>query len=256
MKKPRRYKSSPHRRYADSNRRRNPWSSLIALAVLSALVFVIAKFILWAANTPYFSVKEVTVEGLKYLPKESVLTEMDSVKGHNIFKLKLGELEKKLENFPWVKQARFYRSLPSTLALKLSERAPLALLNSKGRLIVIDYDGNLLAPPLSGEVYDLPIISNCSQGGDNYLEAVNFLRAAKTLCPQIYAEISEVHFSEESNCITGFIGEKAVPVKIGGGSYREKIIKLWVLMKDSDISFNELRYADIRFPKKIFYIPS
>lgn len=253
MKKPRKHKSTPHRQNKPRHKRKNPWGPLITMAVMTAAVFIIVKFILWAASTPYFSVREITVEGLKYLPQESVMAEVDSVRGLNIFKLNINELEEKLENFPWVKRARIYRSLPSTIAVKLTERSPLALLNSSGRLIVIDYDGNFLAPPLNGQVYDLPVISNCFQGGEIYLDAVNFLRAAKTLCPQIYAEISEVHYGEESNCIISFIGSGAVPVKIGSGYYRDKIIKLWVLMNDSDVSLDRLRYADLRFTNKIFY---
>jgi hypothetical protein len=152
-----------------------------------------------------------------------------------------------------VYKARIYRSLPSELKVEISERELLALYNSSGRLIVVDIEGKLVALPRAGEIYDLPLISNCAQGEQDYFSAVNFLRAAKILSPPVFASIMEVGFSEPNDCLTALVGNNAKMVKIGNGSYAEKVMKLWILINRTEVPVDSICYADLRFPQKIYF---
>ena len=49
-----------------------------------------------------------------------------------------------LDNLPWVKTARVERRLPDTIYIRLQERNPVALWQSKGKLKLVDHDGSIL----------------------------------------------------------------------------------------------------------------
>jgi len=232
---------------------RSPWQPLLILLGLTVFGFAVWKFTIWVMSTKYFNVREVTVSGLRYVKENEVKAEVADAVGVNTFKLKISVYEERLEGLPWVKEARIYRELPSRLQVDISERELLALLNTRGGLTVVDSEGNLVAPPRVGEIYDLPLISGCVDGEGQFLEAVNFLRAAKTLCPQVYSKISEVYFLGRNLNLYALVDESAKRVKIGRGFYRDKVFKLWLALFHSEIDFNSFAGFDIRFPGKIFY---
>ena len=252
MKRKTRYKDYRPKRSNRLSPKRNPWKGLIRLAVSAVFLFIILNVCIWAAKSPHFQIKEISIQGLNYSSEEAVRGELNSVLGENIFRAKLKSIEKKLENHPWVEQARIYRSIPSGLQVQITERRPLALLNTSGSLIIVDFEGNLLTKPLGGQVYDLPLINGGSCGGLNYLEAVNFLRAAQVLAPLVYSQISEVFYAREDKCLTALMGKRATRIKIGENGYREKVFKLWILINKTDIRLEQIKYADMRFSGKIF----
>lgn len=249
-RRPRRSKSRPVKR------RGNPWLPLITLVTLTIVGFLIYKFVFWAISTEYFSVKEITIAGLRYIKENEIQAELKDALGTNIFRLKISEMEEKLASLPWVKEVRIYRALPSNLHVDVFERELLALLNTGSGLIAVDCEGELVAPPRTGEIYDLPLITGCSTGEENFLQAVNFLRAGRTLCPRVFAAISEVTFPGADRALHALVAEGAKPVLIGKGSHPEKVFKLWLLIYHPEMKFSDYSNMDLRFPGKVFFTRS
>jgi len=95
------------------------------------------------------------------------------------------------------------------------------------------------------------LISGLAEKSPAYYEAIDFLRAANTLSPSVYYEISEI--TDYLDTLTILFGDEALPVKIGAGNHAEKITKLWALLNEPAIPFKQMYYADVRFSQKIFF---
>lgn len=230
---------------------RNPWNSLLLIIFGSLAIYGTIHLGLWSHKTSYFEVKEIDISGIRYAAEDSVRSKASSALGKNLFKLKLKDLENDLETLPFVEKARVFRTMPMGLKVKIEEKRPIALYNTGSRLLVVDYNGDIIAEPRRENYYDLPLISGLAEKSRAYYEAVDFLRAANTLSPSVYYEISEI--TDYLDTLTILFGDEALPVKIGAGNHSEKIIKLWALLNEPAIPFKQMYYADVRFSQKIFF---
>lgn len=230
-----------------------PLKSIGALALLAGACLGGGRLFMWSAAAPHFNVSSLSVSELKYLNDDDLISELKPALNQNIIKLNLKNLEEKLEGLPYVEEARIYRSLPSELYVNVTERDLLAMLDTGDGLKVMDFDGRLVASPRPGEVFDLPIISGCASGDGGFIDAVNFLRSARTFCPRVYAQISQVVIEPESSELTIIAGESVSLIKIGRGLYRDKVLALWILFERSSLKLEETTMIDLRFPQKIYY---
>jgi len=234
-------------------RKHNPWRSFFNLVGVAVAGFLFWMIISWISSTGFFAVDKITVSGLNYLTQEEIIKPMNKAKGLNIFRLKAEDFEDELKKLPYVKNVRIYRELPSELHVIVKERELLALVNTGSSLIAVDIEGNLVAPPRKGNVYDLPIISKSGEDNKNLHQAVDFLRAAKTFSPEVYAKISEVKLSGKQGDIYAFVDNSAKPVLVGRDNYKEKILKLWLLMHREEVDFKSFASVDLRFAGKVFF---
>lgn len=230
---------------------RNPWNSLLSIIFGFLAIYGAVHLGLWSLKTSYFNVSGVEISGLKYAVEDSVRSKLRETLGKNLLKIDLEQLEDSLETIPFVKQVRVFRSLPSILRVEITEKELLAIYNSGRELIAVGFDGGFAARPGLKDFYDLPIITGIPAQSREYHNAIDFLRAAKTLSPVIYYKISEI--TNFLNTTTILLGEKALPVKIGTGNHHDKMLKLWALLNKPEIPTGQMLYADVRFPQKIYF---
>ena len=251
------YKKS--RRSSGRNTKRktsNAWHPFFKLSALIITGFVAWKVVFWVFSTNLFAIDQISVSGIKYLTVEEVRAQVEDLKGINTFKILTEEYETKLGNLPYVREARIYRSLPSEIHVEIMESDLLAFINTGNSLVAVDVEGNIVAPPRKGNVYDLPLISQEKESDTGFLNAINFLRAAKVFCPEVFAKISEVKITGKNHDIYALVDYYAKPVRIGNGNYKEKVLKLWVLLSREDVDFKSLTAVDLRFPGKVFFTRS
>ena len=229
--------------------RKNPWKSALALLMLGVIGFALWRMVFWALDTDYFNIRNISFTGLRYQEEKSARAVVDSVKGTNIFRLKISGLERRLEELPWVKRVRIYRVFPAEITVKVEEKELIAALNRRSRLYGVDRDGHITAVLCPGEVFDLPVISGIARSEAEYYQAVNFLRAASTLCPTVYSQVSEVILHR--GVLTALVGKSAIPVAVGNDDYPEKVLKLWALLYKTEWEANKNSSVDLRFPGKI-----
>ena len=92
-----------------------------------------------------FSVENVLVDGRVNTSRDSLRGLLAIDKGQSIFEPDLSDLKEKLEQITWVKSATVERRFPDVIAVRLEERKPLALWQNRGKLSVIDLDGQVLS---------------------------------------------------------------------------------------------------------------
>jgi cell division protein FtsQ len=92
------------------------------------------------AVTP-FKLADVTVEGRKYVPRESILTALNVQRGDSLLGIDLQAARKRLEAIDWVASATVERRLPDTLYVTLKERYAVAIWQNGDEYTLIDRNG-------------------------------------------------------------------------------------------------------------------
>lgn len=92
-----------------------------------------------------FVLENVIIEGQKNMPSKDIISILGSKKGDPIFEINLRGTKNKLENHIWVKAAIVERRLPSSIYIAVHERTPIAIWQFKGKLYVVDAEGNRIS---------------------------------------------------------------------------------------------------------------
>ncbi len=108
--------------------------------------------------SPRFEISRLGIHGLSRLTPETIVKHLDIQAHTNIFQVRLNEIQRKLEEMTWVKEARVFRSFPRKLSIRLTERVPFALVKL-GELYLVDRDGVILGSLASGSEIRLPIVT-------------------------------------------------------------------------------------------------
>ncbi|MAK55655.1 MAG: cell division protein FtsQ [Pusillimonas sp.] len=103
------------------------------LALLAVLA-LIAGFIVWLIQRPYFSITQIKIEPMasQHLNYVSAPTVQATVAGRlagNFFTINLDQARRIFESVPWVRQASVRRVWPNTLQVRFEEQQPLAIWN-------------------------------------------------------------------------------------------------------------------------------
>jgi len=105
---------------------------------------------------PVFRVRRVEVHGAAYLRARQVAQALALRPGANLFD-PLGPLTKRVLAMDGVTRAEIHRRLPGALVVDVTEREPIALARSGGRLILVDRAGRVLPFDPSRAPSDFPI---------------------------------------------------------------------------------------------------
>lgn len=100
-------------------------------------------------------VESVQVEGRQRADKQAILAALGVSRGTPILSVDLDAAKARLETVPWVRNASIERLLPDTLYVRLTERAPLALWQHRGKFDLVDQDGNVIA---NADIRDYPFL--------------------------------------------------------------------------------------------------
>lgn len=136
------------------SRGRSVWSSLWSrgrsiggrrLAVLATFVLVtIGGGLLALSRSPLLAVRTIDVRGVERLSPDRVRGLADVDPGADLLWLDLPAVEARIEQGRWVADASVDRELPSTLAIRIAERVPVALVRTSAGDTVVAGDGTLL----------------------------------------------------------------------------------------------------------------
>ena len=132
--------SEANRRRRGKRRKQNPF-----LAVLIILLIVFGGYFI-AFKSGVFDVKEIEVSGNEHYT-EGQVAELTGVEfGDNIFRTRVSEVAKRLEQDPYIRKAEVQWSLPAGLIIILDERRESVLIELEGGegYIIVDYDGMIL----------------------------------------------------------------------------------------------------------------
>jgi cell division protein FtsQ len=231
----------------------------IILCVIGALVW--GSFS-WAEYTKIFQNPNIVITGNSIVDESEYYSFLWDQNSPDIFAEDLSAISDRIEEHPYVAGARVSKQFPKGILIEVSERYPVALLNSNP-LLLIDNKNTVLPFRSNSFNFQIPILSNFEITNDLFpvgkqtlsptaINVVQFLNRIKIEYPQLYNNLSEIRLSQYSDYELILAEE---PTKIVIGKYMEwsKILVLKEFEKSvsSQKLLTDYAYLDLRYDNQV-----
>ncbi len=220
---------------------------LVAFGVMASASIVNARLL---------AVDRLTVDGNHQLSDGEVDAVIGGVLGESLLLVDLQQLQRRLLDSPWVASVTVRRVLPSTIAVRVVERDPIAIARLGNRLYLVDGTGIIIDEygPQYGD-FELPIVDGMAEpdsGGGSAIDpgraqlVARFL-AALGVRPELRRSVSQVDVSREGN-VAILIGDDPTLLFLGDEQFVERIrtyleIRPTLIERMDDIDFVDLRFG-------------
>jgi len=208
-----------------------------------------------------FALSDISIEGNHLLSRVQVLKLCGLKPGSDrLMEIRPSEVVKNLKESPYINDASAVRSLPSTLRIVISERAPLAFIYGRG-LNLIDEEGVLLPVPRDHRKWNLPFITGVNQPlgtlgekttASRAQQAVEILAFVRFMKSPVGDLISEIDMSNGKQPLLKFIRGGA-KVKLNLAHYQQSLFVLDRYLnkffKWEDLAL--VQYFDVRFDNQL-----
>lgn len=232
----------------------------ILFLLITTIILLILKITTWLGAQEPFQLKEIKVEGNRFIETDEILEylEIDSTRG--IFNIDLKASKNQIRKHPLIKEVFVSRQLPSTLKIQVVEKQPLAVVHNS-KLFAVDEQGKILPKIKPAFMCDYPIISNLKFIVDksNHIlkseelnKILDYLKFLKRNYYPLYSRISEISFSNYMG-VYFYLNDGAVPVILGVDSFNRKSANLEAVLKlfDKTQKLTHIEYIDLRFAGQV-----
>ena len=110
------------------------------------------------AVSAWTTIQQITVLGLDRIRREEVVELLSIPPDMSLLSLNTGPVIERLERHPWISAASVERVFPDTLAVRVTERKPVAILQSGEGAHLLDNEGYLLSAIPTHPLPSLPIV--------------------------------------------------------------------------------------------------
>ena len=227
-------------------------------ALLLTGVMLIAGANLWKGE---LIVRRVTVAGNNVVMANEILQLAHIETGAKLYDLDLMRIQKDVLSHYFLKEVVVERDLPSTVRITVVERSPLAMI-SGGELRYLDPEGVVLPHSVSGELFDLPLISGIPSGLSTNVgsvlrhpdieEALNILTTAKHVGNDLFHLVSEIRLRNGGDLVF-YTAEAGIPILFGRGNAASKLVRLLTFWESvvRERGPSSLQYIDLRFEDQV-----
>jgi len=240
------------------------WGRVAALLVVAGgVVAMVAGTLMSDRTSSWLRVQDIRVAGTHRMSDGDVLSVLDELKGRHMFDVDLAEWQDRLQALPWVHDATLRRELPSTIAVRISERRPMAIARLDATLYLIDIDGMIIdeyGPAYAA--FNLPIVEGLSTPGHTTLtiDQGRLALAGRVLGsfgtqPELARQVSQVDVSDADNVVVWLNGDPTA-LHLGHEQFAARVqqyLDLGPTVRDRLSS--GLEYVDLRFPDRLYVKP-
>ncbi len=228
------------------------------LAMVAMVAFFGAELYTRLFRVSLLNVERIEVTNLQRLQQEEVLAMTGVNPGEDMFGLDLRRIGAQLEKNPWIKTVRVKRRFPHTLAIEVTEREPVAIVNL-GYLYYLDRDGELFKPLAAGDRLDYPILTGLGEDdagkdpkryGEALKSAVEIIALLRAGTSFTLEDVSEIHL-EPGFGVTLITVQGGVPVRLGNERFAEKLTRLARIYKELQAQMPALSYIDLDYNDRI-----
>lgn len=232
----------------------------IGVTLFSAVLIVAGGFffVQFMIASDLFRINQVEVAGNTRLSKDQIVALSDIEYGVNTFNLDLDMIGHKIEENPWIEEARVQRIFPRKVLVTLKERTPVAIINL-GYLYYLDNQGEIFKVLDGRDNLDFPIITGFdyekAQGHDP--EYVKKLQIIVALIDELkkhdvvgLTQVSEIHHGKDGG-LTMFTLNGGVEIKLGWNGFAAKIDRLERIYSKLQPKLNLLDYIDLNVDEKV-----
>lgn len=196
-----------------------------------------------------FAIEKVETTGAVHTSNAAIERVMSRYRGANLFKLNIEQLRSELLTLPWVERVAIEKRIPDGVAVRITERTPVALVNVAGRLRYVDTHGLSFAPLTVTEGNaELPIIPAAEPA--ELTRTVSFLQSMRRTHPDLFGRLSEVEpiAPEGFRIVDREIGTS---ILVGEKDYADKWRQLYSIVRQESFDPASVEYADLRFERRI-----
>lgn len=178
----------------DEVRWRDRWRQRLRWAWRGTIVVVLVSSPWWGREglrrMEFFRVRRVVIEGTRYAAPDEIVSRLRVDTTASIWD-GTSPLVARVREHPQVREVRIRRRLPGTLVVQVTERPPVALVNTPSGLRVTDADGATLPVDPTAIDVDLPVLAT----RDTLL--LRLLSEVHDALPALYAQVSDARRGPE-----------------------------------------------------------
>ncbi|HDP67161.1 MAG TPA: FtsQ-type POTRA domain-containing protein [Candidatus Marinimicrobia bacterium] len=235
---------------------------LFGLGSLTSFVFLIYGAISWCNYIDLFKVSAINIQGISILTENDILQMADIGLDIHIQSLDPATIQARLEQNPYIKAAAVSKAYPNQVNILISERIPICYIHHK-ELFLVDAEGIVLPIPKQPLGSNPPVISGFDDDSLDYLpgyyvpnqklrDIVEIVHATLISAPELYAEISEMHYWENGNFIL-YTVNSGTPIYLGNGNLPDQLSILANFQNrlNGRRNLSDYQYLDLRWNKQI-----
>jgi cell division protein FtsQ len=192
-----------------------------------------------------------------------VVEVLNGLRGESLIWTDLGAWRKRLMASPWVRDAALRRSLPSTIDVVISERAPVGIGRIHGEMYLVDDRGSIIdqyGPRYSN--LDLPIIDGLAIRSNDAGLMTDEARAelaarviqAIAAKPDVARKVSQIDVTDLHNA-TVILNDDGALIQLGEDQFLQRIESYLDLAATLRERVADIDYVDLRFGEHVYVRP-
>ncbi|MEC8110898.1 MAG: cell division protein FtsQ/DivIB [Pseudomonadota bacterium] len=191
----------------------------------------------------------IEVQGRAHTPKEVLIAASELTLGQPMLTISLPALHERLATIGWVREVAVERRMPSTIRLILTERVPMALLQTEAGHRVIDEHGDIISGADPAAFGHLTVVAG-SSAAPNAAPLLNILRTE----PELFAEVWAVTYQSERRWDVHL--RNGIRVRLPETDPRTAWSRLAVIDHSKKIIDRDLAVIDMRVPDQMIVEPN
>ena len=152
------------------------------------------------SKSSLFDVDEIVVEGVAGELAAEVLEQSKVQKGKPLLEVDSSASSKRIEEIPWVKEARISRSWGGTITIRVSTRDPVAAFKNSEGWLIVDIEGRVLQKEKTLPYFLVPIeeeIGSLTLGEWAPEQVIPLIQVAGTISPQLSGDLSSIKGNDQ-----------------------------------------------------------
>jgi cell division protein FtsQ len=223
--------------------------ALVGVGIVAALAVVV-----WGLSTlwtsPVFSASEVEVTGTHRLAPSAVATEAAIAPGTTLLQLSPGQVERRLLADPWIQAASVSRVFPHKVAIEVTERTPVAVVDVQGTPWLVSSDGRWIVTRSASDTQTIPLVRDVPSGEPATntpvatAEVVNAMAVIAGLSPELAGQVKFVTAPSVEK--TALVLANDVQVFVGSATdiARKDLIARGILRRQKNLVYINVRIVD------------
>lgn len=232
------------------------------VCLFAIIILLVFGSLSWAKYKQSFDNPNFIFNGNSIVDDSEYQSYLAKITATNLLYDNYAELATKIEEHPYVSGVRVSKHFPNGILVEISERYPVALINSDP-LLLIDNVSTVLPFRSNSFDFQIPIISNFKldkklmplgkkTASEDAVMAVQFLNRIKIEYPELYDNLSEIRFNENDEYEL-ILEDMPTKIVIGDSISWSKILVLKEFEKNitGQKSLTDYVYLDLRYNNQV-----
>jgi cell division protein FtsQ len=243
------------RRVGSRIRHAAAWAAKAAAFIvpIACLLALAAWYVLGSPRFDLSGPDSVILTGNHFVSPAHIANAIGAGAEPNLFRLSLDDARREVESIPWVQSASLRRVFPNRLQSEVTERMPVAYVNTGNGLKLVDREGVLLEKPAEA-AFDFPVVTGIDSSmsaADRKARLALFDRFEQELKSQVGGAgwlVSEVDLSDDGDLKALLVqGRETILVHFGNRDFGERLGTFLALLPQIQSATPNVDSVDLRY---------